>query len=265
MLSIVTINFNNKSGLAKTIESVINQHYKEVEYIIIDGGSTDGSVELIESYKDHLKYWHSEKDNGIYNAMNIGLSKASQEYVLFLNSGDSLYNNEVLETIQPYFKAGAGIIYGDLHKIRPSGKTLIRCFDGPVSFYTFFSQRSLPHPSSFIRRGLLLQTGGFDEDMKLASDMKFFAEAAIVLQCTLQYVPLLVTIFPLDGASAGEEAQIIIRNEFQTYLKTRFPLLYDDYVRFSDTNRRYKKLVSNPLIIALLKVAKKSGFMKGNF
>jgi glycosyltransferase involved in cell wall biosynthesis len=87
-LSVITINYNNAIGLRKTIESVVNQTFRDYEYIIIDGGSTDGSVDVIKEYADKIDYWVSEPDKGIYNAMNKGVAAAHGEYTNFLNSGD---------------------------------------------------------------------------------------------------------------------------------------------------------------------------------
>lgn len=94
--SIVTINLNNRAGLEKTIQSVIKQECTDYEYIIIDGGSSDGSAEVIREYQGALSYWASERDTGIYNAMNKGLKQAHGEYVCFLNSGDCFYSSQVL-------------------------------------------------------------------------------------------------------------------------------------------------------------------------
>ena len=96
-ISIITINYNNASGLEKTIRSVVEQTYNEYEYIIIDGASSDKSKEVIQEYQRYIDFWCSEKDSGIYNAMNKGIQKASGEYLLFLNSGDVLNNSAVLD------------------------------------------------------------------------------------------------------------------------------------------------------------------------
>ena len=95
-LSIITINYNNQSGLQRTVESIVNQTWKEFEYIVIDGGSTDGSAAYLESQNKIFDYWVSEKDLGIYNAMNKGIKAATGHYLLFLNSGDELLNDKVL-------------------------------------------------------------------------------------------------------------------------------------------------------------------------
>ena len=86
--SIITINYNHIEGLKRTIDSVISQTSSNYEYIIIDGGSTDGSVNIIKEYKEHLVYWISEKDNGVYHAMNKGVAQAQGDYCIFMNSGD---------------------------------------------------------------------------------------------------------------------------------------------------------------------------------
>ena len=101
-ISIITINYNNASGLEKTIRSVVEQTYNEYEYIIIDGASSDKSKEVIQEYQRYIDFWCSEKDSGIYNAMNKGIQKASGEYLLFLNSGDVLNNSAVLADIHGF-------------------------------------------------------------------------------------------------------------------------------------------------------------------
>lgn len=98
-LSIITVNLNDKTGLEKTIKSVISQSFSDFEFIIIDGESTDGSIDIINQYKSKISYWVSEKDSGIYNAMNKGIRQAKGEYLYFLNSGDALHNENVLHHI----------------------------------------------------------------------------------------------------------------------------------------------------------------------
>ena len=94
--SIITVNFNNKEGLLKTIESVIHQTFRDFEFIIIDGGSTDGSVDVLKEYSSQINYWVSEPDGGIYQGMNKGLRQAKGDYVNFMNSGDCFYSASVL-------------------------------------------------------------------------------------------------------------------------------------------------------------------------
>ena len=116
MITIVTINLNNKEGLKRTIESVINQtFFDKIEYVIIDGGSTDGSVDIIKEYEDKLAYWCSEPDGGIFPAMNKSIEHINGEYVLFLNSGDILNNNNVIKRV--YDELDRDIVYGNEYKV----------------------------------------------------------------------------------------------------------------------------------------------------
>src|SRR5476651_1326552 len=112
-LSIITINFNNAVGLKKTIESLIKQQYREFQFIIIDGGSVDSSVDIIKEYADVIDYWVSEPDTGIYQAMNKGIREANGKYLMFLNSGDYLFENTTLQKMAPIL-CGEDIVYGNL-------------------------------------------------------------------------------------------------------------------------------------------------------
>ena len=113
--SIITVNYNNREGLKRTIESVIHQTFRDFEFIVIDGGSTDSSAEVLKAYDEHISYWVSEKDNGIYDAMNKGIRKATGDYLNFMNSGDCFYDDDVLRNVTAY-ASDADIITGrDYH------------------------------------------------------------------------------------------------------------------------------------------------------
>ena len=138
--SIITVNFNNKEGLHNTIKSVINQTFRDFEYIVIDGGSTDGSIDILKKYDKYINYWISEKDSGIYNAMNKGISKANGEYLNFMNSGDCFYALDVLEKVSKYGYTSDFIVGKDYHyneksrhghaSIQPTRTTMILFFMG---------------------------------------------------------------------------------------------------------------------------------------
>ncbi len=119
-LSIITINYNNASGLRKTLASVAAQTYRNIEHVIIDAASTDGSVDVIKEYASasiHPVIWSSEKDKGIYNGMNKGIRKATGDYCQFLNSGDTLAAPEVTERMMAAMEDGIDVLYGDMLKI----------------------------------------------------------------------------------------------------------------------------------------------------
>lgn len=199
MISIVTINLNNKNGLRKTIESVVNQTYfDKIEYIIIDGGSTDGSVDVIKEYEDKISYWVSEKDNGIYNAMNKGLEASVSPYLLFLNSGDYLSKNDVLERVFPYLD-GTDIVYGNEWKVNEKYKGAYEAKYPDKLDESFFRRTTLPHQSTFIKRELLIKHP-YSEDYKIISDWKFFIEA-FRNGCTFKHMPFIVSVYDCSGFS----------------------------------------------------------------
>ena len=194
-LSVIAINYNNVEGLKHTIESVISQTYKDFEYIIIDGGSTDGSFDIIKKYADKITYWVSESDKGIYNAMNKGVSVAHGEYCQFLNSGDYLYNNRVYDDVM---KEGltADICTGDTLFV--GGKM----FPSPQNItLEYFIRGTLSHPSSFIKKELLIKEP-YDESLKISSDRKFFMKECIINNASYKKYKIIVAVFDITGISS---------------------------------------------------------------
>ena len=218
-LSIITINYNNLEGLKRTVESVVNQTWQEFEYIIIDGGSTDGSATYIKSQKEHFDYWVSEPDKGIYNAMNKGIAKATGEYLLFLNSGDHFYNNEVLQVNHKHI-AGYDLVYFDLEMI---GVNLTKTVSLPnnLRFSDMFFQ-TLPHPSTFIKKELFTIVGLYDESLKIVSDWKFFILALFKHKCSYKKVEVTVATFYLGGLSSQidylEERNQVMEEYFKEHM-----------------------------------------------
>ncbi|MBT8324244.1 MAG: glycosyltransferase, partial [Winogradskyella sp.] len=131
-LSIITVNFNNAEGLKKTVDSVTAQTWKDFEYIIIDGSSTDGSTEVIKANKNIIDRWVSEPDEGVYQAMNKGISMANGEYLLFLNSGDHFYKDDVLEKFHKELKE-QDLIYFNLNVVEGK-KDFIKEYPEKLSF-----------------------------------------------------------------------------------------------------------------------------------
>lgn len=195
-LSIITINFNNVDGLRKTAESIVAQTFQDFEWIVVDGGSTDGSKELIERFDGRVTWWCSEKDSGIYNAMNKGVSHASGTYVLFLNSGDWLADEKVLADFNNacFDKA---IIYGNVYLMKGDHCVYARKI-GELSFgYMLYS--SISHSSSFIPRDLLLRCP-YNENYKIVSDWEFWLK--MILQGEkFTYFERFVSCFDLAGVS----------------------------------------------------------------
>lgn len=171
-LSIITINYNNKTGVKATIQSVKDQSFTDYEWIVIDGGSTDGSKDLIESHSPLFSYWVSEPDKGIYHAMNKGITHAKGEWVLFLNSGDRLFDDKVLETVFAN-EYSADVVYGN-RAIEKNGGYEVNKYPDMVSL-SFFNRYSLCHQATIYRRSLF-EDALYDETYSIAGDWAYFLD-----------------------------------------------------------------------------------------
>ena len=204
-LSIITINYNDCAGLRKTMESVLTQTYRDFEYVVVDGASTDDSVDVIrasalQAEALNLK-WLSEPDKGIYNAMNKGIEMAHGEYLLFLNSGDYLVDESVLENVLPFLGEidiiqGNTIeeIRGKLYRNRGYGKSDIDLFDVMKGHFL--------HQASFCRKELFDKYGMYDESYRIAGDTKFFMNCLGRKDATFKYIDLDIANYDVTGISA---------------------------------------------------------------
>lgn len=225
-LSIITINYNNRKGLKKTIASVFNQTFTNYEYLIIDGGSSDGSAEEIKPFADKLAYWVSEPDKGIYHAMNKGIKKATGEYCLFLNSGDCLAKDNVIEKL--YLEINhEDIIYGNWYKSYSDGHIEAEKFPKMITFYFLAFLYSLPHQASLIKRDLFDKIGYYDEQLNMVSDWKFFMLAIFKFNCSYKHIDLYIAVYDKTGFSSDPKNNELQQNERRKVLESEFTnLLY---------------------------------------
>jgi glycosyltransferase involved in cell wall biosynthesis len=238
LISIITVNYNDALGLERTIKSVQEQTATDYEHIIIDGGSADGSKEVIERYKNSFSHWVSEPDNGIYSAMNKGIKASKGVYLLFLNSGDHFQNHLALEKAYS-FLTGEAIVYFDLEVVDKE-KTFIKSYPELLSF-SYFVEDTLPHPASFIKKDAFATTGAYKEDFKVLSDWKFFIDAICKYGMSYKRVPHLLSTFYLGGISSDQknravkyaERQEILQNDYKVYFKDIDDILF------------YKRIVKN--------------------
>lgn len=249
-LSIITINRNNEVGLEKTLQSVAAQTYKEFEYIIVDGASTDGSVEVIKKYESqfaHLK-WVSEADSGIYNAMNKGLRMASGDYVQILNSADTLAAPEVTEQmLDALEKSGnPSILYGNMIKCFPNGQKLIdKSFSGREITMLGMYTGTLNHDPAYIRRDLFEKYGYYDESLRIVSDWKWYLQAIILGDEKPQYVDLDVTLFDMTGIS--ETNKELDKAERHQVMEQLFPkAVLADYEKYAFPMEQIQRLKWHP-------------------
>lgn len=243
--SIITVNLNNAPGLEQTMLSVLNQTCRDYEHIIIDGASTDGSQDVVKSgavQYDGRLVWKSEKDSGIYNAMNKGLAMATGEYVQILNSGDVLAGPDVLQTVFDRLQVlqYPSILYGNMIKRFPDGR-LIRdkSFSGQSITMLGMYSGTLNHDSAYIRKSLFDKFGLYDESMKICSDWKWFLNAIIIGNTDVRYIDEDMTVFDMAGLSESASSRSVILSERRQVLENSLPAAvladYDKY--FSDINK----------------------------
>ena len=236
-LSIITINYNNLEGLKRTYESVACQTSRAFEWIIIDGGSTDGSREFIVEHQDKFAYWCSELDKGIYNAMNKGIAHASGEYLQFLNSGDGLHDQEVIKGFYELTN-DEDIIAGDIALDGFMEQVLCSPDDSELD-YDYMRFSTVRHSAAFIKRSLFEAYGGYDESFRIVSDWKFFLEVLIKYNCSYSHWHRVVSDFNTEGISERSDTYELRMMERQK--------VYEDFLpRYNKTlkkrDRRIKEL-----------------------
>lgn len=218
-LSIITINYNNLPGLQKTMQSVFDQSFTDYEYIIIDGGSTDGSKEYMLGSADRFSYWISEADRGIYHAMNKAIPHAKGEYILFLNSGDFLWSPEVLSQVFSY-GFSEPIVYGNI-KWETDGVQTEGEFPSRLTF-DYFTRASLPHQASFISRTLFAELGNYEEEFTITADWAFFLNAIYKYNVSYRHIPITIAVCDRHGISCRPETWPLIVEERRKYINRHF-------------------------------------------
>lgn len=254
--SIITISYNNKEGLRKTIESVINQTFRDFEYIVIDGGSTDGSLDILHEYNADITYWVSEPDKGIYNAMNKGISKACGEYLNFMNSGDCFYDNDVLRKIADSHLDTDMIIGRDYWYNPKTGKDFATILPLKLDMFTFY-KGSLPHQSTFFKRHLFSETL-YDESLKVVSDWKFYILKIIGKGCSVSYFNNIICRKDLEDGVGYSQAELA-RSEKEAFITSYLPIgirRHYDILTILDASTYYKLLtiIEKPRLLRWLTI-----------
>lgn len=256
-LSIITINYNNLEGLRKTIDSVLCQTWKDFEWIFIDGGSTDGSKELIEKTATEcpqVSYWCSEPDKGVYNAQNKGIQHAAGEYVVFMNSGDQFAYPTTLQLVFGNERE-ADIIFGYMmrrtldgmpHNI-PSMKSKL--------YWEDFYFDTIPHQSSYIRKSLFEMYGNYDESYSRLADWKWFCNVVNNHNVSLEFLPEKLSIYECDGISEDE----YMKEELRRLRNEMFPdfIASQDFERIRET----RKILSHPFSRYIYRLSRKIAFL----
>lgn len=208
--SIITVNLNDVAGLSRTIRSVVEQSFTDYEFIVIDGGSTDGSAEVLEEWRSSISYCVSEKDSGIYNGMDKGIRAAKGEYLCFLNSGDVFCNPDVLREVSKGL--GADVVVGRIN-FTDSNAVVHKDFQRRIRRMTpqNFRSTGIPHQASFIRRSLFDMFGLYDETYRISADWKFFLQSLALGKSSYSYIP--VTIADFDGSGLSSRNNRLMMDE----------------------------------------------------
>ena len=220
LISVVTVCYNAAAVLEETMLSVLNQTYPNVEYIVIDGGSTDGTVDIIKKYAHRLAYWVSEPDKGIYDAMNKAIVAATGQYINFMNAGDKFYDENAISEVVSQLDPESDIVYGDnISILKNSRYRKISCEVGGLA-------KGMPfcHQSVFVRTAYH-KLHPFCTKFKAAGDYNFFYNALFVNSVKFQYIPIVVSVYDgREGMSKDNywltyKEYLTIRNESDTICK----------------------------------------------
>jgi glycosyltransferase involved in cell wall biosynthesis len=253
-LTIITINYNNAHGLKKTMNSVLNQSFIDFEYIVIDGDSTDNSIEVLQSHKDERLQWISEPDLGVYNAMNKGIFRATGEYLLFLNSGDFLISNTILETVIP--KIDFSCSFNTCNLLLDGETKRLRKYPKKISF-SYLVSSSVSHPSTFIKSVMFEKYGLYNEKNKIISDWEFYFKTLGLNGESYHKIDETLTVFDMCGISSNGENLTLISEEKEAVYKKYLSAIYEsefdiyNFNNFRNPSKRIKllmKIDKNPLI-----------------
>ncbi len=240
-ISIITVNYNDQQGLSRTIESVLAQTWTDFEFLVIDGNSSDGSKEVISRYADKIDYWVSEPDSGVYNAMNKGIKAATGEFVIFMNSGDWFYDNEVLGKAIAMMHGDYGIYYGDVIVKKPHSERL-KTYPGQLTF-SYFYTGALCHQACFIKRQLFYDHFFYNESYKIYSDGEFFLYTICKADVPYKHLDLTVSVYDFTGISSNPKyAEIHDKERYQS-IEKYFPQFAEDYKVLSKLNSKRTRQV----------------------
>lgn len=253
-ITVITACYNAANDLEATIKSVLMQTYKDVEYIIVDGLSNDGTADILSRYKDFASLIIREKDNGVFEAMNKGVRAATGELLFFLNAGDVFYNEFVLEHIaKRYSIVDADIIFGDVVLFNPAtGYNFFK--DHTMVDKRYFYFNTLCHQGVFVKKSLFDRFGCFVENYKIAGDYEWFLRTIFRNGARLHQTDLIISVFKFGGISSRPELDALHRQERKEVQKQYFSRFETLFFENSVTD---KNLAGRLLNISLYKLIRK--------
>jgi len=212
-VSVITVVYNGVHTIRFAIESVLSQDYPSLEYIVIDGGSTDGTLDILQEYKDRIHYLISEPDKGIYDAMNKGLKVCTGEWVALLNADDTYAHNQVLSKVQQcFYTTLAEAVYGDLNYVNAKGRVLRRWKSGSYNKNKFLWGWMPPHPSFFLKKKAYDHYGLFSLSLKYAADYELMLRMLFKHGLQAHYIPEVLVKMRAGGVSNASWSNRLIAN-----------------------------------------------------
>ena len=244
-VSIITITYNNLKGLKDTYESIRRQTFSDYEWLVVDGGSTDGTKQFLEEHDSELAYWCSEPDKGVYNAQNKGTRQAKGEYCIYMNSGDSFFAPDVLEKVFDS-QTDADVIYGNWMLVFEDGKTR-KGIAPEVADIAYFFDDNMCHQSMLIKRSAVLERP-YDESFRIYADWEEWL-SFVMARKTFQKIDLTICNFMVGGISTGDNASETLKQERKAEIKRINQRYYPDpwkyaMKRVAPILREYKVLKS---------------------
>jgi len=217
--SLVTVSFNSAPTIRDTIESVIGQSHPDIEYLVIDGASTDATVAIVKGYQNRIDVFISERDKGIYEAMNKGLRLAKGDVIAFINSDDFYADPDVISRVNSVFEAtGTQCVFADLDYVhRSDTKRVIREWRSkPYSPGAFMRGWHPAHPTFFVKRDVFARFGGFEEEFRIAADFELMLRFLEVRSVPSRYLPS-VLVKMRDGGESNRSVMNIIKANIECY------------------------------------------------
>lgn len=215
VLSIITVVFNNQATIADCLDSILSQSYPNIELIVIDGGSTDNTLSILKKYREKIALMISEKDAGIYDAMNKGIRAAKGDYIAFLNSDDMYANENVIAMVADALsQSNADALYGNLVMIDPDAPEKVVRFwnSGRFKKVKFYFGWHPPHPTFFLHRSIAAQIGGFDLSYQIAADYDMMIKVLKKVNINIYYLPEVLVKMRIGGKSNRDLTSIVKAN-----------------------------------------------------
>lgn len=247
--SLITVTYNSEDTIKETIESVLSQTHKNIEYIVLDGGSTDRTVEIVSIYGDYLSKFISEPDNGMYDAINKGINLSTGDIIGIINSDDIYYDNTIIQSVNDVFEFGnTDSIWGDVVVVSKKDiHKIVRYYSSKnICPYSFNHGVMPPHPAVFIKRKCYDRFGKFNIEYEIASDYDLLLRFYRINEISYKYMPKVMVKMKAGGKSNKNISSIIKLNAeiYKIHLENGVPISVYSLLR--KLPRRFSELINRP-------------------